>query len=333
MSGSYLHQRGGVSYFACMPPAARITDMHVCPMVTGIVPHVGGPILPPCAVDVLIGGLPAARVGDMLTCVGPPDVIVKGSPTVLINNRPAARMLDQTAHGGLIVLGCFTVIIGDGGGGGGSVSGGGMGAPDVNPTALAEDKNPSGADSTKPVSSAVSYGKAITIEGDDAFKTKTIAALDELKKTPTGAALLADIEKSGKKVTIKPTTGGNEVGGLSDGAFVKGDGSPGSGSNSTVYFNPDKTTVGSGKDGWQTRPPAIGLGHELVHADHAARGTIDMTPIDNDSKPDPKDTTKTAKAPREEVTTAGIPPNDSGTFTENKLRSEWNPKQPPRPWY
>lgn len=95
-----------------MPPAARVTDMHVCPMVTGIVPHVGGPILPPCAVQVLIGGLPAARITDLATCVGPPDVIVRGSSSVFIQFLPAARMLDNTAHGGMIVLGEFTVIIG-----------------------------------------------------------------------------------------------------------------------------------------------------------------------------------------------------------------------------
>ena len=95
-----------------MPPAARITDMHVCPMVTGIVPHVGGPILPPGCPTVLIGMLPAARVTDMLTCVGPPDVILMGSTTVLIGGLPAARMGDPTAHGGVIVLGLPTVEIG-----------------------------------------------------------------------------------------------------------------------------------------------------------------------------------------------------------------------------
>jgi uncharacterized Zn-binding protein involved in type VI secretion len=93
-------------------PAARITDMHVCPMVTGVVPHVGGPILPPGAPTVLIGGLPAARLGDMATCVGPPDTIVMGAPTVLIGGQPAARMGDPCAHGGTIVLGCPTVLIG-----------------------------------------------------------------------------------------------------------------------------------------------------------------------------------------------------------------------------
>lgn len=98
-----------------MPPAARITDMHVCPLVTVLVPHVGGPILPPCEPTVLIGGLPAARITDMLTCVGPPDIIVMGSPTVLIGGLMAARIGDPTAHGGVIVLGCFTVMIGEAG--------------------------------------------------------------------------------------------------------------------------------------------------------------------------------------------------------------------------
>jgi uncharacterized Zn-binding protein involved in type VI secretion len=98
-----------------MMPAARVTDMHVCPMVTpGVppIPHVGGPILPPGGVTVLIGGMPAARMGDMATCVGPPDSIVKGSATVLISNMPAARLGDLTAHGGSIVVGCPTVLIG-----------------------------------------------------------------------------------------------------------------------------------------------------------------------------------------------------------------------------
>lgn len=105
-----------------MPPAARLTDMHTCPMVTGVVPHVGGPILPPCAPQVMIGNLPAARVGDMATCVGPPDSIVVGSPTVLIGNMMAARIGDMTAHGGVIVMGLPTVMIGE-------VGMGGVGSP------------------------------------------------------------------------------------------------------------------------------------------------------------------------------------------------------------
>ena len=98
-----------------MPPAARVTDMHVCPMVTpGVppIPHVGGPITGPGAPTVLIGMMPAAVMGDMCVCVGPPDSVIKGSATVLISSRPAARMGDSTAHGGTIVLGLPTVMIG-----------------------------------------------------------------------------------------------------------------------------------------------------------------------------------------------------------------------------
>jgi len=98
-----------------MSAAARVGDMHTCPMQTPApvpIPHVGGPILPPGCPTVLIGGMPAACVGDMATCVGPPDVIVMGSATVLIGGKPAARMGDSTAHGGTITLGYPTVIIG-----------------------------------------------------------------------------------------------------------------------------------------------------------------------------------------------------------------------------
>ena len=96
-------------------PAARAGDMHVCPMLTpGVppIPHVGGPVLPPGCPTVLIGSMPAARAGDMCTCVGPPDVIAMGSVTVLIGGMPAARMGDPSGHGGSIVMGLPTVLIG-----------------------------------------------------------------------------------------------------------------------------------------------------------------------------------------------------------------------------
>jgi uncharacterized Zn-binding protein involved in type VI secretion len=98
-----------------LPPAARITDMHPCPMVTPAVPpipHVGGPIIGPGCPTVLIGGLPAAVVGDLAVCVGPTDTVTHGSATVTIGGKPAARLGDATAHGGSIVLGFPTVIIG-----------------------------------------------------------------------------------------------------------------------------------------------------------------------------------------------------------------------------
>jgi uncharacterized Zn-binding protein involved in type VI secretion len=106
-------------------PAARIGDMHMCPMVTpGLppIPHVGGPLTGPGCPTVLIGGMPAAVMGDMCTCVGPPDTVILGSMSVLIGGKPAARMGDSSAHGGMITVGCPTVLIGDAGGGGGASS-------------------------------------------------------------------------------------------------------------------------------------------------------------------------------------------------------------------
>jgi uncharacterized Zn-binding protein involved in type VI secretion len=108
--------------------AARLTDMHICPQITVLVPHVGGPIMAPGVPTVLIGGMPAAVLGDICTCVGPPDAIILGSSGVFIGGKPAARMGDMTAHGGTIMLGCFTVIIGETGAGGG---GGGGAAPPI----------------------------------------------------------------------------------------------------------------------------------------------------------------------------------------------------------
>lgn len=92
-------------------PASRLLDMHVCPMVTGVVPHVGGPVSGPGCPTVLIGGMPAARATDMLVCVGPPDTIAQGSPTVMIGGLPAARMTSMCAHGGTVVAGFPTVLV------------------------------------------------------------------------------------------------------------------------------------------------------------------------------------------------------------------------------
>ena len=113
-------------------PAARVGDMHICPMITGLVPHVGGPILPPGVPTVFIGGMPAATATSMCTCTGPPDTITVGSTGVFISGKPAARMGDMCAHGGMVVLGCFTVFIGETGGGGGGGAGGAGGGANLN---------------------------------------------------------------------------------------------------------------------------------------------------------------------------------------------------------
>ncbi|MDE8653722.1 PAAR domain-containing protein [Novosphingobium album (ex Liu et al. 2023)] len=94
-------------------PAARIGDFHSCPMVNpGPVPHVGGPVMKG-QFNVLTGGSPQARVGDLCVCSGPPDSIAKGSMTVLVGGSPAARQYDPTVHGGVIVAGYPAVLIGD----------------------------------------------------------------------------------------------------------------------------------------------------------------------------------------------------------------------------
>lgn len=126
-------------------PAARVGDMHVCPMVDGVKPHVGGPIVGPGVPTVLIGGMPAAVQGDMCTCASAPDTIAQGSTGVLIGGKPAARMGDMTAHGGSIVMGCMTVLIGASGGGAGGGSGGAGGSePEKAIDDIIRDKIPPG---------------------------------------------------------------------------------------------------------------------------------------------------------------------------------------------
>ena len=142
-----------------------------------------------------------------------------------------------------------------------------------------------------------------------------ISALDQIKTIPTGTAMLKSIDQSGQQVTIKTTTAGNGAAPLNGtNARRKSDGTPGSGSGSIVSFNPDRQTIGDGSEPWMTRPPAVGLAHELVHAEHSAHGTNDFTPAGEDMA-------------------VGVPPYDNQPFTENKIRNEWNPKQPQRPRY
>ena len=163
-----------------MPPAARITDLHVCPLVNGLVPHVGGPVAAGMP-TVLIGMMPAARVGDVCTCVGPPDAIAKGSPTVLIGGMMAARMGDLTLHGGNIVLGFPTVLIGDMGmGGAGSASAGaGSAAVAGGSGAAGAGGGPGGGGSGPPHDITVIQRGKFTITVDRTAKTITIEGKEE----------------------------------------------------------------------------------------------------------------------------------------------------------
>lgn len=167
-------------------PAARIGDMHVCPLVNGLVPHVGGPVLPAGVPNVLIGGMPAATIGDLCVCTGPPDVIVLGSTGVLIGGRPAARLGDTTAHGGSIVVGCLTVLIGESGGGGAGgegSAGAGSGLMESGNVGAGQAKNIANAQALK---DAAQKGSAAAVKTTREDFTATFTLKDDAQKAVAG---------------------------------------------------------------------------------------------------------------------------------------------------
>lgn len=314
-------------------PAARVGDLHVCPMITPSVPpvpHVGGPILPIGVPTVLIGSMPAAVMGTMCLCVGPPDMIVKGSMGVLISGRPAARMGDMTLHGGSIVIGFPTVMIGEMG----------VGAPgDFAITVVP----PSLWDMLMNNPATIKYGN-IEIKpdpNDPSFQGKVLGDLMTINSTPSGHKLLQSLNDSGKKVSIEKYTGTspNATTGYYTSAQRKADGTPGTPSDSWIAYDPDISKLNDANPA-MTAPPPIWLAHELSHADHATHGTIANGSSDNDGLTDPA-TGQPVPEQNEELNTAGIPPHtgtgkvdgkDSGV-TENDIRREWPTPQPQRPWY
>ena len=203
-------------------PAARIGDMHVCPMVTpGVppVPHVGGPIIGPGCPTVLIGGMPAAVMGDMAVCVGPPDSIILGSAGVMIGGKPAARMGDQCAHGGAIVVGFPMVLIGEvgsGGGGGGSsdsVMGGAagkLGSTIKSPAKVVEILNNSA------LLEAANAGEGLAPKASEKDVTAQFTLIDDAEKaissveyeieTEDGTIHKGKTDSSGKTATISGVT-------------------------------------------------------------------------------------------------------------------------------
>jgi uncharacterized Zn-binding protein involved in type VI secretion len=229
-----------------VPPAARVMDMHVCPMATPgtpPIPHVGGPILPPCSPNVFTGFLPQARITDQALCVGPPDIIILGSPTVMVNFLLAARVTDMTAHGGEIVVGCPTVIIGESGGGGAA------------PGAMAM--------------TFVINGATIEVDGDAAFITAATQALSKILATRSGEEWLRQMAKNKQKVKIVKTSDDNGYC-QADDATKAGNGV---GSGSTVSWNPNKKALDPALPGKQGTPGApVILAHEMVHALHNGNG-------------------------------------------------------------
>lgn len=221
-----------------MKPAARVGDPHVCPQVTVLVPHGGGPVLPPGCLTVLIGGMPDARIADLSFCVGPPDPIAQGASTVLIGGLPASRMTDMTSHAGLIVMGFPMVLIGD-------------------PTVT------------------------INIKGDAAYAAAVQTALARILPTPSGIEWLRQMGLNGKAITIQPTNPPNTANGFCTPANGTNAGN-GTGSNSTIEWNPNHNVTDAGLPGAQGTPGAdVILAHEMVHALHNANGTNLDGPNDN----------------------------------------------------
>ena len=262
-----------------MPAAARAGDMHVCPMVTGIVPHVGGPILPPGCPTVLIGMMPAARVGDMCTCVGPPDVIAKGSPTVLIGGMMAARMGDLTAHGGSIVIGFPTVMIGDAGSGA-SVAAGPPIAPGLNTAAGTNLGEIAGMPVVKMPDGTIRVGNHIVISGTPQFQAQVLSDLTAIANTPSsdpsrspaGLDTLSSINNGAHDVTIVKTTGGNAT----NPSNMTNAQNAGVGTPSSISYNsaPRPTAANPSIN----RPGDVALHHELTHADSASHGNVNLGP-------------------------------------------------------
>lgn len=269
-------------------PAARVGDMHTCPMFDGKSPHVGGPVMPPGIPTVLVGGMPAATLGNMCTCTGPLDVISMGSTNVLINGRFTSRQFDQTAHGGIIAIGNPTVLVG--------------GVPSSCSQAISIS------------ASSISFGN-VTIEGDPddpEFMARVLADLVMIDNTRSGRLMLQSLSDGGGATIISTTSGNSHRSGV-------------------VSYNPYTEHIG-GTEAWSTRPPAIGLAHELIHADHTVNGNRGSGTAPNDSKPNPTG----GPIPHtrvEELNTTGIPPHDTQPYSENSIRSEWHEPQPQRLWY
>jgi uncharacterized Zn-binding protein involved in type VI secretion len=291
---------GGIITLGCATvligalPAARIGDMHVCPMVTGIVPHVGGPLILG-SFTVITGGVPQSRVTDMLICVGPPDMVAMGAPNVMVGMVGAGGLLGMLfglAMGGLALASRYL---------------GGTTAPTV----------------------------SIEIQGDDAFKASARAALATIFPTRSGREWLRQMGKNGQKVTIIPTA-------VQNGACSPGDATNaanGKGTGSTIEWNPSHNTTDPGLPGAQGSPGApVILFHEMTHALHNGNGDERDGP--DDSFPD-QDGSSARNEERSTVGTSGPirlpdgtidndPPDYSGDFpTENSLRDDLGiPRRP-----
>ncbi len=267
-------------------PAARITDMHTCPLSTGPVPHVGGPIILG-AFTVLTGNMPQSRISDTAICVGPPDTIVVGEFTVLVGMAGGAGL-------------------------GGLLAGLGMAIG-----ALLKPPYPRAA--MRPDGTVVTeYNEYITIEGSPEYQAAVAHDLDQFLSTKTGKEWAKRYEKTGRKTTIQPIPSGKNhanayARAASKNAYLKSDKTPGAGSDSTVMYNPSLHLTYKAEDGsTQTLEPSDVLAHELIHSLHNAEGT-------NRRKfKDPKDPSDN----QEEAQTIGVHGFEKEPVSERSLMKE-----------
>jgi uncharacterized Zn-binding protein involved in type VI secretion len=286
-------------------PASRIGDMHICPMVTVLVPHIGGPFILG-SFTVLTGGSPQSRQTDTLICVGPPDVLAMGCPTVLVGMvggmGGASAVLGGLLAGLVNFLGGYPKVV----------------------------QCPDG-------TSVTEYNSFITIEGTPDFQAKAVRDLNKIADTPSGKKLLKSMQDSGKQCRIHidtqpsgspgnwawtdppPPAGANLPG------YLKSDGSAGSSANTEIGYDPDRTSL-SGPPGspynsatWAqspNRPADVGLFHEMVHADDMTHGRLDDT---NGTNVGPLAGTPIANS---ELRAAGLPPYDTSDYSENTYRTD-----------
>jgi type VI secretion system secreted protein VgrG len=286
-------------------PASRIGDMHACPQVTVVVPHFGGPFILG-SFTVLTGFSPQSRVGDVLICVGPPDALAMGCPTVMVGMAGGGMGFGALMMGLALGLKNF------------------LGAY---PRAVMQN----GAVVTQ-------YNEFITIEGTPQFQAKAVRDLNLIAATPSGKKLLSSMKASGKHLRIHidapPGTPGNWAwtdpppaagSGAHPPGYLGADGKPGPAADAQVGYNPDRVSL-SGPPGspystanWAqspNRPADVGLFHEMVHSDDIMQGKLDNTPGANVG---PMAGTPIADS---ELRAAGLPPHAAEDYSENTYRSD-----------
>lgn len=338
----------------CLPVWRILIDFHMCPIVKGVIPDVGGVVMMG-AMQSIAEGMLIARQGDEIIEIpgGPNPIILLGEysgdsdsddddsdapdqpetptegpsgPSEDVSQAPTDNTVDGTDDAPASQ----------------QISDEDAAAPAPIPTDPMEGgSTPSkigDMDITSQPNGDVQVGNNITIKADPddpAYQDKVLNNLNQINQTPTGNAMLQNIDNSPNPISIEKGDSATSGNGCSyddpAGRFQSADGTPGAGTATTVSYNPDNTTIGS--EPWETRPPGVGLAHELVHADQASNGVMMTGTGDNDGLPDPSSPDGTAQANIRELQAAGIPPYDNNPYNENKIRSEWNPPQPQRQWY